>query len=279
MDDKNNKELENKAETPEEDVIPESNAAHRIRMRGEMEPEVEEPELEVNKWQNFWYHNKVKVIMIAAFAFILIVAGVQYFSRVNPDVYVLYAGPDYITANENKTFCESLSKIMDDYNGDGRKLAQLTDFIFMTDSQLAEYRAECEEQNAAPVFDVFSNNKTSEKYSYEIFGGNASICILAEDQYLEIRAAGGFIPLSELFGETPEGAYDEFGIRFAETKFHEYFCTENMFPDDCIIAIRKLSTMTALTGRKAGEEKHANQVDAFKRIINFEYPEGYTPAE
>ena len=275
MDDKNNKDFENNVNTPEDDYVPESNAAHRIRMRGEMEPDVEEPELEINKWQNFWFHNKVKVIMIAVFSFILLVAGIQYFSRVNPDVYVLYAGPDYITANENKTFCESLSKIMDDYNGDGRKLAQLTDFIFMTDSQLADYKAKCEELNAEPVFDLFSNNQTSEKYSYEIFGGNASICILAEDQYLEIRAAGGFIPLSELFEETPEGAYDEFGVRLSETKFYKFYGTANMFPDDCVIAIRKLSTMSALTGRKAGEKKHAYQVDAFKRLIGFEYPEGY----
>ena len=278
MDDKN-KDLEKDINTPEDDFVPESNAAHRIRMRGEMEPEEELPELKINKWQNFWFHHKVKVIMISIFAFILLVATTQYASRKNPDVYILYAGPDYITANENKSFCESLAKIMDDYNGDGRKLAQLTDFIFMTDSQVEEYYAECEEADEDPFFDLFANNQTSEKYSYEIFGGNASICILAEDQYLEIRAAGGFIPLSELFAETPEGAYDEYGVRLTETKFYKYYGTANMFPEDCVIAIRKLSTMSALTGRKAGEKKHAYQVDMFKRLINFEYPEGYTPAK
>ncbi len=276
MDERNNNTEKNN--TAEDEVF-ESNAARRIRARDEMDEPTDEPELKINKWQNFWYHNKFKVIMISAFAFILTVAAVQFFSRQNPDIYVLYAGPQYITANENRAFCDALETIMDDYNGDGKRLAQLTDFIFMTETQIDEFYEEAWESELEPYVDALTNAQTQERYSYEVFGGNAVICILAEEQYLEIHAAGGFIPLAELFDEIPEGAYDDCGVLLTETKFYKFYGTKNMFPEDAVIAVRKLSTMSALTGRKRAEKKHEYHVDMFKRILSFEYPEGYTPSE
>ncbi len=276
MDGNNNNTEKNNAA---EDEVFESNAARRIRMLDEMGEAADEPELKINKWQNFWYHNKVKVIMISAFAFMLTVAAVQFFSRQNPDIYVIYAGPVHITANENRAFCDALEDIMDDYNGDGKYKAQLTDFVFMTEAQIDEFYEQAWETDLEPYVDALTNAQTQERYSYEVFGGNAVICILAEDQYLEVYRAGGFIPLAELFDEIPEGAYDDCGILLSDTKFYKFYGTKNMFPEDAVIAVRKLSTLSALTGKKKAEEKHAYHVDMFKRILSFEYPEGYTPGE
>ncbi len=278
---KNNNEFEsNCGDTSENaEFQQESSAARRLRMLGEMGEAEPEPEIRINKWDNFWYHNKTKVIMIAAFTFIILVAVVQFAVRQTPDICILYAGPEYITANENKAFCAAVAYIMEDYDGDGKKTAQLNDFVFMTQNQLEELKEYAEKVGEELLFDPTSNTQTKERYSYEVFGGNSVICILSEEQYLEIRAADGFIPLSELLGSTPEYSYDECGVRLSDTKFCKFYDSAKVFPDDAVIALRRLSTMSAFTGKKKAETRHEYHKDLFLRILNFEYPEGYTESE
>lgn len=260
--------------------INESAAAKRLRLMGGMEEDREpESEIKVNKLENFWYHNKVTVIVVAIFVFIIGVAVVQYATRQNPDIYIIYAGPEYIAANDNRGFCNTVQSLMDDYNGDGKKLAQLNDFIFMSDNQLNKYMTELRENGEDPVFNPQINKQAAERFSYEIFGVNSTICILSEDQYKDVAEVGGFIPLKELLGETPENAHDEYSIRFADTKFCKFYKSVDIFPEDALIAIRRISTMSGFTGKEKAEERHAYHKELFIKILTFEYPEGYVETE
>lgn len=257
----------------------ESNAARRVRVLGGIEDDTQQEPLKINKWENFWYHNKTKVIMISVFTFIIGVAVVQFASQSNPDINMIYAGPDYITANMNRDFCNVLETIMPDYDGNGEKYVQLNDLVFKTEGQIAEFEAELEANGDDGTFDRLANAQTSERFTYEIFGSTASICILAEDQYEMVANSGGFMRLDELFEEIPEGAIDDYGVRFSETKLYKFYDTAKIFPDDCVIALRKLSTASALTGKGKAEKLHANNKDLFCRILNFEYPQGYVEKE
>ncbi len=270
--------MEDKDKNTPENNPEESNAARRIRMLGENEDEhTEEEPIKINKWANFWYHHKWKVVMITVFGFIIGVAVGQFAKQQNPDVSIIYGGPTYITPNENQAFCDNIESIMLDYNGDGKKYAQLNDLVFMTENQMNEMIAEVEESGDDVAFDRLANAQMQERFTYEIFGGEASICILAEEQYREVLAEGGFMPLSELFEESemPEGAIDEYGVRLAETKFSKFYGNADIFPEDAVIALRRVSTMSALTGRKKAEQMHEYSRDLFCRIVSFEYPEGY----
>ncbi len=273
MDDKNLHEDENLNNENE------SNEARKIRALGEADETKEEEPVKVNKLENFWYHNKFKIIMTTAFAFIIAVASWQYLSRINPDVSIIYAGPEYITANQNKAFCEILQNMMVDYNNDGKKYVQLNDMIFMSDDQIGDYVESVEEEGETAVVDKLTNKQTYERFTYEIFGGESVICILSEDQYLDVASSDGFLPLSEIFDEIPEGAIDEYGIRFSETKLCKFYDAAKIFPDDAVIALRRLSTMSAITGKKKAEKQYEYHLDFFRQMINFEYPEGYVPSE
>ncbi|MBQ4353942.1 MAG: hypothetical protein IJC71_03515 [Clostridia bacterium] len=272
---------DNKNNRPASDEAQESNAARRIRALGEdlQENACDEP-LEINRWENFWYHHKAKVIIIAAFTFIIGVAVIQFVSRSNPDVSLIYSGPDYITANMNQAFCDVLEGIMDDYDGDGKKYAQLNDLVFMTEEQIAQFEAQMEALGEEGTFDRIANAQASERFTYEIFGSEASICLLAKEQYEMVRAEGGFVKLSELFGEElPEGAVDEYGVLFADTKLCRFYDAAKIFPDGTILALRRLSTMSALTGKQKAERMHSRCTDLFKKMLTFDYPEGYVPPE
>ena len=268
----------NEQNIPEE----ESNAARRIRMLGQdSDDDVEEEELEIDRWGNFWYHHKWKVVMTAVFGVIIGVAVAQFAGQQNPDVRVIYGGPLYITPNESQMFCDAVETICPDFNDDGKTYVQLNDMVFMTENQMNEMIALAEENDEDVAYDRLSNAQVQERFTYEIFGGEASICILAEEQYQEVSGSGGFMTLAELFGEEniPEGAIDDYGVRLAETKFWKFYGTAEMFPADAVIALRRVSTMSAITGKSKAEKLHANSAEVFRNIMNYEYPEGYVEPE
>lgn len=254
----------------------ESNAARRLRATGGFEENTEEEPIKVNKLANFWYHNKVKIIVIAFFAFVIGIAVSQFASQSNPDVSILYAGPEYITANENQAFCDVLESLIEDLNGDGKIYVQLNDMVFMTDKQVEEYKKKCEENGDDMLLNMLENKQMNERFTNEVFGGEASICILSREQYESVARVGGFVKLSSLFDEVPDYAVDDYGILLSDLRLYKYYDKARIFPDDAVIAIRTISTMSAITGKKKAERLHSYSVELFKAIIDFEYPEGYT---
>ncbi len=269
MEDKNNNEKRSDEEM--------SNAARRIKALGQDVAEEEQEPLKIDRVANFFYHYKFRIIMTAAFAFIIIVAGAQFLGQSNPDINIIYGGPQYITANQNKDFCGVLESLMPDYNGDGKTYVQLNDLVFMSQSQLEEYTAEMEAMGEVPMIDPLSNKQVNERFTYEIFGGESVICILGEEQYEAVRNEGGFLPLSEIFDEVPEGAIDDYGVRFSETKLCRFYGAAQIFPEDAVLALRRVSTMSVFTGKSKAEKKHGYHMDLFRRMVEFEYPEGYVP--
>lgn len=256
-----------------------SNAARRLRALGGNEEPVEEEPIKVNKLSNFWHYHRAMIAIIAAFVLIGGIALAQLIGKQNPDISILYAGPDYITPNECKAFCSVVENMIDDYNGDGKKFVQAEDLVFMSDDQILDYLAAAQADNEAATVDNMKNNEIKERFMYEVFGGEAMICILAEDQYRMVAEGGGFMLLSDVFGKTPDGAIDEYGIRFSETKFCKFYDAAKIFPDDAVIALRTVPTMSALTGKDRAERLHGYHEAAFKLIVGFEYPEGYVPEE
>lgn len=260
--------------------VEESNAARRMRLRGEdMGEEVKTDDIKVNWLQNFWYHNKAAVIIVAIFAFMIAVGVTQFVNQSNPDIYVIYGGPEHISANEAKAFADMLETVGDDYNGDGKALVQLNEFVFMTPEQVDKITNTPDENGLNVTVNLNDNLTIYQRFSNEIFGVESIICILGEGQYDEIKKAGGFMPLSELFDTVPEGAIDEYGVRFSETKLYKYYSEAQIFPKDAVLAIRKLSTMSAITGKKKAETLHSYARDMFVKMLNFEYPEGYVEKE
>ena len=267
----------NDNERKESETEFESNAARRLRLTGGNEPaaEAEEP-VKINKLANFWYHNKVVILLVAAFAVILSIALVQFTGHANPDVSVLYAGPDDITANENQALSRLFETLIPDLNGDGKTYVQLNDMVYMTEAQVTAY----EEAHLGEVVDLLANSQMSERFTYEVFSGSAAVCILAEDQYEIVAHAGGFVKLADLFGEEwPDGAIDECGVRFADTKFCKFYEAAAIFPEDAVIALRTLPTTAVLTGKSKAEKEHANGEALFRAILTWDYPEGYAESD
>ncbi|MBQ4351429.1 MAG: hypothetical protein II768_09225 [Clostridia bacterium] len=267
----------------------ESNAARRMRAQGTGTEEIDtihEGEAARGSWfANFWYHHKWKVIITAFFAFVIIIGIGQYASRSNPDATIIYAGPSYITPTGNRALCSILEGMADDFNGDGKTYVQLNDVVYYTDTQLADFEKFCEENDIDMTVDRLANARTAERFTYQVMGGEAPICILSPAQYDMVASSGGFMKLSEIFGEIPEdiaaAAVDDYGVRFADTKLCRFYDAAKIFPDDAILAMRTVPTLSALTGRRRAEAIHEQNLRLFRAMLEFDFPEGFeeTPAE
>ncbi len=274
-----NQDEKNNRAKDETDNIPQSIAAKRLLR----EDHTEEPEpIEVEKvsfLSNFWYHHKWKVILITAFAFIFITVGTQFIGKSNPDIKILYAGPLYFTPNQSQGVSLCLQNVMEDYNGDGEKKIAITDMVYMTAEQMLRAQEAAEAAGEEFAVDRQSNAQTAEQFTYEIMAGDCWLCFFSPEQYESVADVEAFVPLTEIFGEVPAGAIDECGIRISETKFYKYYTAMQIFGEDTILALRKLTTFNKMKGEEKMQVVHGYHKDLMYQIGMFEYPEGYVPPE
>jgi len=270
-------ENENRKQETTEEEIPQS-AAARI-MRGLGEDQKQQPEIEVEPvgfWENFWYHHKWKTIIISFVAVVAIICGVQMSRQDNPDIYVMYAGPAFVTTNEARSVQDAMKQIMEDYNGDGKKVLLLADFNYYTPEQIEEERQKALADGVELTVDNYGNSQAYEQFEMEVIAGESVIYILDPALYENVKRAGGLLPLSEFGDAASAAAIDEYGIRLSETKFAQYFSAMDVFPEDAVLCIRRISTMAVFKGQKKTERLHSYHTALFEAILAFDFPEGYT---
>ena len=235
------------------------------------------------KWlDNFWYHYKWVTLVTAFFTVTLLIIIIQMITKTNPDSNILYGGPAVLTANQTKEIENAFNALLpEDFNGDGEKITSLQAITLMTKEQIAKAEAEAAENSSVFVYNPQSleNNKTS--FSTQLFSGEYVICLIDPEQYKNAYKAGGFAPLSELFGENniPEYAYDDCALLLSETNFSKFFTAMSVFPDDTLICVRKISSVSAIKGKSKAEREYNNQLRLFYSIIAFTPPEGFSSNE
>ena len=104
----------------------------------------------------------------------------------------------------------------------------------------------------------------------EVVAGNSVIYMLDPLLYESVKDAGGLLPLAEVLDEIPQAAIDEYGIRLGDTALSESITGLQRLPEETVLCIRKVSTMSVFKGQKKSEEAHARHVELFRQIAAFE---------
>lgn len=242
---------------------------------------VYEPGGKAAKWfDNFWYHHKWAVIIIGFIVITLLVCSLQMCTRVESDVYILYAGPYKFGQTDSMSFESAFAGITEDRTGDGRALAELVDLYILSDEQITgELDALGEEaENMVVNYEQFASNR--EAFDNHIIAGDTVICLLDPHLYSSVYVMGddgekisGFMKLSDVLGYTPENAYDEYSIRIGDTPLGQYFSVLKGMDRDTLLCIREMSSFSYLLGKKSTREYHAYCTEIFKNIFEFVPPE------
>lgn len=222
-----------------------------------------------SKLDNFWYHNKWKVIIIGFLVITFTICFVQACSSKSPDLYVMYAGPYKFGQTDAIALESAFSSIASDRDGDGLCRAELVDIYVMSDEQItgAVAEAEARGEKVTVNYELFKNNR--EMFDQQILAGDVVICLLDPFLYEEVKAAGGFLPLAEVLGETPEYAVDEYSVRIVDTPIGEYFSVLSGLGEDTLFCVRRISSFSFLRGEKRTRAYHEYCLDVFRNAFSF----------
>ena len=226
------------------------------------------------KWlDNFWYHHKWKVIIIAFFAIVIIIGVVQMLNKEKYDVEVTVATHTvYYTENVDALESALKSLMPSDMNGDGKKSIQLNLYKIYSEAEMnAANSAETDaEDNPIIYADPTYNKEQINQFNSYILTGQCTVMIVSEYVYQDLvgRRTDDILlkPMSEIFGnDLPNGTTpDGYGVKLSECGAYSLDAF-GALPRDSIICIMRPFVMSG----NSNSEKYEKAVEYFKSIVEF----------
>ena len=232
------------------------------------------------RWlDNFWYHHKWTVIIVAFFVAVAVVGIVQMVNRPQYDTSVCLASPYKMNKEERAELEKLMTRICpEDFNGNGEKLINIVEYQIYSEeefeSEAERYEAMTDEEGNPDQFQINRKFNSDEYKNFSNFTmtGETSVYILSPYLYGILRDADRLKPLSEVYtdGTLPAGALsDGFGIALKDTDFYKYNPAAQVYPENAILCLHK----PTLAGRSKNEARYAEDVAFFKAIADFEVRE------
>lgn len=216
------------------------------------------------KLENIWYHYKLRILLIAAFALIFIICGIQLFTRTSYDLFSLYAGSANINVSDTgKVTYSGMEKSFREISDDPDLEVTIQCFTWVNPSLAEKYRDE------GYYFNLQQNEDAKRNVLTAIANGKCSILLLDPDLYEECVENGALAKLSDTLGYTPDFALDEYGVRLKECDFGRYFAGFKDLPDETVLCLRNSQNGFSLVGKKTDDEAWEKQVEIFRKMIGF----------
>lgn len=235
------------------------------------------PEIKVDtkvskKLENFWFYHKWHVLVAIFVLLVLIVCTLQMCENESKDVAIIYAGP-YATTQSASIRQAFGAVIPKDFNGDGKKAADLVMLFVCSEEQIRDIESTTFEDGSHEIVDRKFIQDQYQQFNNLVMIGAYSICIIDPWLYNQVNDAGGFATLKDTLGYKPENARDENSICLADTEFGEYYKDVLGFPEDSVLCMRKIGTVSSWFNQNKSQKEYQNAVDTFRAIVEFKAPQ------
>ncbi len=240
----------------------------------ENKPDAEGIELAKNSkilsWlDNFWYHYKWTVIIVAFFVTVLVIGIVQIFSKTDADATLLFSGPVQMSDDEITAIRNDLGSLLpEDRNGDGEKYITFMEFAVFSEQEMEEENHKYKDDDGKYIQVVTPSHNASLSKEYQSYTqtGDCSIYFVSEHLYSNLVKTDRLVKLSEFFEQTPDGAIgDEYGIKLSETDLYEFFDSLKVLPEDTVICFVR----PYMWGDSSNSENYDFAKEYFKAIAEF----------
>lgn len=208
------------------------------------------------KWlDNYWYHYKWPTIAVAFFVVVIAVCLIQSITIEKKDILITYAGPTSLTGDEKLAIETALTDALPEGFGDnGREgKAGFVPYIIYSKDEI-----QAAQKDQVFIDTVFNSSEYSTLNS-QYKTGSCSIYLLDEWLYRELLKEDGTTdrlkPLSEVFGETPEGAIDAYAVRLGDTELYKNSPALRVLPEDTVLCMHE---------DLVGQRDYEKLVEAFK---------------
>lgn len=223
------------------------------------------------KWfDNFWYHNKITVVVSVFLIFIIVICTFQMCAKEDEDVIVLYGGPYLMTSSEREGIRSVLNYVMpDDFDGDGSNYTELVTYHICSEEQLDALESEVHDDGDTVRVDRNYYANEYNNYSNMLLTGEYSLYLIDPWLYESLVKNQRVQKLVDVIGNVPAGAVDEYGVRLGDTEIYKYYQVLQVLPEDTVVCL----LYPYIYGQSSNEEFYQNSIEMFKAIVSFEAPE------
>lgn len=219
---------------------------------------------------NFWYHNKWTVIVVAFFVMVGAVCFTQCSERENGDITLVYAGSCTLTAEQQKNIVAVFDAVAPNKSDDKKLTTLLTAYSVYTEEEMM---AACTDEDGTFSPSAYANFKQVTQDHLKTFGnyvmtGESGIWLVSEFVYEAQNLQKLAKPLNELFETVPSNAYDDYAIRLGDTALYRYYDALKVFPADTLIVMSQPLFM----GQVANEEAYQEFLSMYYAILDFKAP-------
>lgn len=227
------------------------------------------------RWlDNFWYHYKWPVIVVAFFVFVGAVCFTQCAQRETGDVTLVYAGGCTLTAEQHEQIVDVFDAVAPKKEESGEKLATLlTQYSIYTEEEMKNACTDEDGTYSPSAFASFKQVTQSHLDNFRTYiqTGESGIWLVSEYVY-DIQNIDTIAkPLNELFETVPEAAYDAYAIRLADTEIYQYYDALKVLPEDTLIVMsQQFQPLTMSQSSK--DDVYKTFLDTYYAIVNFKAP-------
>lgn len=219
------------------------------------------------KWlDNYWYHYKWVMVIVAFFLIVGIICTAQMCGREKEDLIVVYAGRNTLSVEEQSNLARALEAVApEDFDGNGDKNIAVTTYSILSEEQIKEIQSETDEEGKSLFVDNSYNSKQYETYSNYIMTGESSVLFLDPWLFENLRSADRLATVEDIIGYVPDSAYGEYGVRLGDTKLYETYGVMQLLPEDTVICILR----PYVAGNSSKEEYYARETAMFEALVTF----------
>jgi hypothetical protein len=186
---------------------------------------------------------------------VIAVCLIQSITIEKKDILITYAGPTSLTGDEKLAIETALTDALPEGFGDnGREgKAGFVPYIIYSKEEI-----QAAQKDQVFIDTVFNSSEYSTLNS-QYKTGSCSIYLLEEWLYRELLKEDGTTdrlkPLSEVFGESPEGAIDAYAVRLGDTELYKNSPALRVLPEDTVLCMHE---------DLVGQRDYEKLVEAFK---------------
>lgn len=219
------------------------------------------------KWfKNYWYYYKWQVVVTAFVLFVVSFCVIQCSTQEKYDIHLTYAGSDVIS-NQIDDIRAAIRTTFTTKAEKESKGISIRDIVWVNDALAVQYQKE------GVYFDAKTNSDNAKLLSTEVASGNSFIYLIDKQQYDKLKESGVFAPIGDIFADTPECAFDDYGIYFKQTDFAKYFDVFDEWDDDIVLCLRSGTLSESLINRLKGSKQYEKSYELHKQvfidIVNF----------
>ena len=213
-----------------------------------------------NKLQNFWYHNKWTVIVVAFFVCVVVVCTMQMFGKEKYDVSIVYGGTVRMADDERAAFVGALQSVLpEDYDNNGSKSVGLVEYQIFSEKEIyTEVEKEVDGELVTVKEPVIALNWNTEQYSSMQSAvsktGEYSLCFASPYVYEQLLK---------------EYAVEGKTVRLGDTDFYLYNEAVQVLPADTVVCLLR----QFLVGQSSKDEIYDRSCALFDAIVAYDVAE------